>query len=242
MTSSKKNKVDLWFSLPTMIDDEAAMRRCYPLLSAAEHAQFKRFQFKADRKVYMITRALVRIVLSKYTTLSPTALRFEKNSYGRPRVASGCFQDPIHFSISHTRELVICAVASTEEIGVDTESFNREITLELAERYFATSEVKAIKELSGKDQHRRLLEHWTLKEAYIKARSHGFHLPIDGVAFEFEDYPQFRTVLDNKMGDTLTGWQFGHLAPINHHLVAYAVRFVNNLPLHFEVMEAVPFL
>lgn len=225
-----------------MIDDETATRRCYPLLSAAEHAQTEHFQFPADRMTYLVTRALVRVVLSKYAALSPPEWRFEKNAYGRPQVARDCVPDPIHFSISHTRELVICAVATTEEIGVDTESLGRQdISLELAERYFAASEIDAIKALPGQDQHRRILEHWTLKEAYIKARGQGMHLPIDGVAFAFGAGPHLSAVFDNSMGDTPTGWQFGHLAPINHHLVAYAVRPASDRPVRFEVMEEAPF-
>lgn len=231
-------KIDLWYAMPTMIDGETALRYCYPLLSAAEHAKIEHFQFPADRKTYLVTRALVRVVLSKYSSLAPAAWRFEKNAYGRPRVAKDCVPNPIHFNISHTRELVICAVASTEEIGVDTESLSRrEITLELAERYFAASEVDAIKALPGQDQHQRLLEHWTLKEAYIKARGRGLHLPIDGVAFAFGSGPRLSAVFDNSIGDTPAGWQFGHLAPINHHLVAYAVRPAGGCPVRFEVME-----
>lgn len=236
------NQIHLWYALPSRIDNATITRRCYPLLSAAERAQAERFQWAADRKTCLITRALVRTVLSKYVVLTPTAWQFEKNAYGRPLIARDCVTNPIYFSISHTRELVICAVASTDEIGVDTESLDRrDITLALAERYFAAAEVDTIKLLPERDRNRRLLEHWTLKEAYLKARGQGMYLPIDGVAFTFEPDALPSAAFDDRMGDTQTDWQFGHLAPINNHLIAYAVRTANPNPAHIEVINTAQF-
>lgn len=242
MTSAAPNKIDLWYARPATIDDDTAMHRCYPLLSAAEREQHGRFQFPADRKAYLITRALVRTVLSKYAPLSPPAWRFETNRYGRPLIARDCLAIPVHFSISHTRELIVCAIGPTEEVGVDTERLDRqEITLELAERYFATSELENIKALAGLEQHRRLLEHWTLKEAYTKARGQGLHLPLDGVAFAFESGNRIGASFDERVGDRAEAWQFGHLAPIDHHLIAYAARPAEPGALSVQARETTPF-
>jgi 4'-phosphopantetheinyl transferase len=111
----------------------------------------------------------------------------------------------------------------------------------MAKRYFAGLEVDAIEALPEPQRQRRLLEHWTLKEAYLKARGYGLHLPTDGAAFTFGSDRQISSAFDHRMGDTPAGWRFGHLAPIHNHLIAYAVRPAANHPLRVRILDALLF-
>jgi len=112
--------------------------------------------------------------------------RFVITQDGRPEISSE--GDPsLRFNLSNTPGLVVCAVVRHGEIGVDAESVGRAgAHLELAERYFAPTEVAALRTLPLPAQPRRFCEYWTLKESHLKARGAGLGLPVDRFAFLFD--------------------------------------------------------
>ena len=54
------------------------------ILSAEELAKQQRFVFAKDQHRYLVTRALVRIALSRFAALDPSEWCFIDNGYGRP--------------------------------------------------------------------------------------------------------------------------------------------------------------
>ena len=59
---------------------------------------------------------------------------------------------PLEFSLSHTRGLVVCAVALRDAVGVDVEWAGRESApLELARRFFAPAEAERLAKLPPED-------------------------------------------------------------------------------------------
>ena len=91
----------------------------------------------------------------------------------------------LRFNLSHTDGLVVCLVAVEREIGVDVEHTARagSVGIEIAERFSSPSEVAELRSLPFADQRSRFFDYWTLKEAYIKARGLGLHLPLDQFSF-----------------------------------------------------------
>ena len=75
-----------------------------------------------------------------------------------------------HFSISHTKDHVFCAL-SDEPVGIDAEEKNRKINLRLAEKILSPSE-KVRYEEAG-DKRAALLRLWVLKEAAAKLTGEG---------------------------------------------------------------------
>ena len=45
-----------------------------------------RFVFERDRRSFLMTRALVRTILSRYATVAPADWRFIANVHGRPEI------------------------------------------------------------------------------------------------------------------------------------------------------------
>lgn len=84
----------------------------------------------------------------------------------------------MHFNISHTTSLIACGIAMHAHIGIDIEEKKRNTTkniLSLARRYFTSSEIDYLAEISDLDAQRmEFLKLWTLKEAYVKALGMGF--------------------------------------------------------------------
>ena len=77
---------------------------------------------------------------------------------------------PYHFSISHTKRRVMCAI-SDRPIGIDIEELDRDIDLRLAEKILSPSE-RAEYDIA-EDKRLALLKFWVLKEAQVKCSGEG---------------------------------------------------------------------
>ena len=75
-----------------------------------------------------------------------------------------------HFSISHTKKHVFCAL-STRPVGLDAEEKDRKIDLRLAEKILSETEKNRYD--GAKDQREALLKFWVLKEASVKLSGEG---------------------------------------------------------------------
>ena len=116
------DKIELWLAFCDEIADERLLADYRRLLVEEERQKEARFHFARDRHRYLITRALVRSVLSRYSGVAPPDWRFVEDAYGRPQIVN---EDPaarrISFNISHTHNLVVLGVTCDRALGVDTE-------------------------------------------------------------------------------------------------------------------------
>ena len=85
---------------------------------------------------------------------------------GKPYFVTG----DLHFSISHTKNHVFCAL-SDGPVGLDAEEMDRDVNLRLAEKILSQSE-RARWEASA-DKRAALLRLWVLKEAAVKLSGEG---------------------------------------------------------------------
>lgn len=82
-----------------------------------------------------------------------------------------CFVDaPWHFSISHTKKHVFCAL-SHRNVGLDAEEMDRKIDLRLADKVLSEPEKRRFAEAA--DKRSALLKLWVLKEAAAKLSGEG---------------------------------------------------------------------
>jgi 4'-phosphopantetheinyl transferase len=196
------------------------------LLSEAEHQQHQRFHFERDRHRYLVTHALVRIVLSRYLRISPKDLVFATNSYGRPHLANvGAANSKLTFNISHTDSLIAIGIARDRALGVDVENILAvRDCVELAEHYFAPIEADALRNISPTRQADRFFEYWTFKESYIKARGMGLSLPLDKFSFQLQRDGAVEFEVDPRLDDTSQRWQFFQLRPRQQYILALCIE------------------
>jgi 4'-phosphopantetheinyl transferase len=204
------------------IRDEALLREYERLLSADERERRSRFVFPHDRHRFLVTRALVRTVLSTHADVAPADWTFVVNAYGRPEIAP---RHPgagiLSFSVSHTRSLIVLGVANGRALGVDTEHVRgRQAPAGVAERFFAPTEVAALRTLPEANQPRRFFECWTLKEAYVKARSMGLSLPLREFAVRFTGERGVALSVEGEEAGTASPWQLWQFSVEEDHLVA----------------------
>ena len=81
-----KNEAHVWFCCPDEITDPGQIAHYQSLLSKEEKKHHKRFLSEIDQHSYLVSHALIRSVLSKYTDLGPAEWQFKKNTHGRPEI------------------------------------------------------------------------------------------------------------------------------------------------------------
>ena len=221
-------------------DAHAQRDRYLSLLSADEHARMARLVFERDRRRFLLTRALVRTMLSRYASVAPEAWTFVANVHGRPELLDRAVGVPdLRFNISHTDGLIACAVTIGREVGVDVEHVGRRLTQDVAARFFAPQEVADLQALPTPDQPRMFFDYWTLKEAYIKARGFGLALPLADFAFRLSPPEPPTITFEPSLDDDPNTWQFVQDWPTPHHRLGLAVRRTRtDLPV--RIREVVP--
>lgn len=236
--------IHLWLCFYESIRDPALLNRYVGLLSTDELRQQRRFYFERDRHRYLVTRAMVRTVLSKYAPIAPKEWQFATNPYGRPEVANeDAGAQRIAFNLSHTSGLIVLGVARDRAIGVDVENAREQrAAVEIADRFFAPDEVAALRALSPAEQPQRFFELRTLKESYIKARGMGLSIPLDRFAFDVEDRGAIRLTLDPSLGDRPEHWAFTQLAPARGYLLAACIARAGGGVWPLQLRRTVPLL
>ena len=195
------------------------------LLSKDEEERMARLVFERDRRRFLLTRALVRTMLSRYASVAPEAWSFVTNVHGRPEILHRPAGVPdLRFNISHTEGLIACAVTIGREVGVDVEHIGRRLTYDVAGRFFAPSEVNDLEALPAEEQPRVFFDYWTLKEAYIKARGFGLALPLGDFAFKLSPPSAPVITIEPSLEDDAATWQFYQDWPTPQHRLGLAVR------------------
>lgn len=203
------------------------------LLTPEERARQQRPTIEKRRREVLLTRALVRTVLSGYTGADPLSWRFGAGEHGRPFIDGPADFD---FNLSHTDGMIVCLVAKAPMPGVDVEFMSRRGRLdEVAGHYFAASECAGLLSVPEAERRRRFFTYWTLKEAYIKARGTGLALPLDAFWFDVER-PEPTISFDARIEDDPAAWRFESLALSEDHLCGIALKTVETPSL--RVIEA----
>jgi len=220
-------EVHVWYVLTDEVADPALLAAYERLLRGDELARHRRLMIDRVRHEHLLTRALARTCLSRYTQVPPEAWAFEVNRWGRPEIADPADARWLRFNLSNTQGMVACAVARGLDVGVDVEYVERRTTpLEIADRFFSSHEVAALHRLEGEHaQRERFFDYWTLKESYIKARGMGLAIPLGDFSFHLDDDPQtVRISFAPTLEDDPSSWTFWRARPTPLHRIAAAVR------------------
>jgi 4'-phosphopantetheinyl transferase len=187
-----------------------------------EHAVAAR-RLENLRPQYLLTRALQRTVLSQYAPgVTPAQWRFTANDGAKPELATEFSALGLHFNLSHTARLVVMAVGR-QPMGIDTEYLAApRAPLDIADRFFTTTELADLVALPPADHARRFYTLWTLKEAWIKATGEGIAADLYGLSFEFDDPTRARAFQMSK--DDAGQWAFWQGGPGAEHTLALALR------------------
>ena len=92
----------------------------------------------------------------------------------------------LHFSITHTKTTVFCALSDTE-IGIDAEDLTRKVSPNLAEKILSPREYAQYETLPEAERNEALLRFWVLKEAEAKCSGLGLRGYPNHTEFSLND-------------------------------------------------------
>ena len=236
--STDPKRIDLWYA---RLDDFTAedQAACLRLLSGAERQRHDAFKSQDARLQYLAGRGLVRTTLSRYRDVVPDQWRFRANPHDRPFVDPELGIADLYFNLSHTHGLVVCAVGSIEEIGVDVERRDRNVGLdELAPVVLAPAELERFAKLPPADRPEFFFARWTLKEAYVKARGMGLALPVKDICLDMGDHSptmSFTSVID----DEPSRWRLWSLRLTEEHVAGIAAAPAGRLGVDVRKTRAI---
>jgi 4'-phosphopantetheinyl transferase len=162
------------------------MRGCYALylnssrldlLPAPEHPQLPPgevhvWRLELDPRRPRASHRELREVLARYLDEQAEAIELVEGKRGKPRLAPE--PPPLRFNLSHSGALVLVALSSDREVGVDVERVKPGRSFAaLAERALAPEEAAAVREAPESDRANVFYELWTRHEARLKCLGQG---------------------------------------------------------------------
>ena len=203
------SEIHLWHARQSDFEGASLEAACLHWLTPGELKRFQRFHFESHRQQLLLGRALIRVVLSQYCDTAPDAWQFIENPYGKPAIAPEQQGQPLFFNLSHSMDQLVLAVSRQEAIGIDIECVEKTRRVaQIAERYFAPSEVKDLMRLPQTEHLRRFYQLWTLKESYIKACGLGLAIPLRHFSYAFPGEDRISIKFASDRGDDPVRWQF----------------------------------
>jgi len=215
--------VHLWFA--TEDGGGRAADAAWPVhvLSSEEIERAERVRFEEDRRRQLLTRIMLRTVLSRYRPVRPEAWTFVADAHGKPRIGNLGTDAGLAFNLSHTRGLIVVAVTASGAVGIDVEMLHRR-AIGRWHKVLGPQEQRSLAGLEGDALRERFWEHWTFKEAYAKARGLGRFLPFSQLAFDLETPGRVAFDAAPMLREPAGPWTFAQWHPAPGCLVALCVQ------------------
>ena len=151
--------------------ERASRYRAY--LSADELTRADRCRTPHPQYQFVITRAILRMLLSRYMKVRPAQLQFETQLKGKPALITAS-SFPIQFNVSHTRGMALIALTTQHAVGIDVEWTDRNVQdRDIAQRYFSARESAYLASQAPLERTSKFFSFWTCKEAYLKMQGKG---------------------------------------------------------------------
>ena len=142
------------------------------------------FRDSLEEQRFVRAHVALRAILAEYCPYHPAQFSFGYNTFGKPHLDTAS-QRWLRFSIAHSTDQLLCAIAKNREVGVDLERIDTAIPIdELARSFFTPREQTLLQSLPLLQRQRTFFAYWTRKEAVVKAHGMGLSLPLD--SFEID--------------------------------------------------------
>ena len=174
--------------LYTSIDEDNHQKlvdNYFPKFSVEFQTKIKRYRRWQDAQLSLLGRILLVKGLEQMNcSFDESNLRY--TSFNKPYLES----NDINFNISHSGELVVCALTKIVDIGIDIEKIES-IKISDFKSQMTNNEWMLISE--SKDTKLSFFDYWTQKEAVIKAHGNGLSIPLK--SFEIKNN---KTTIDSE--------------------------------------------
>lgn len=139
------------------------------IVDRSERIRSAKFSRSRDANHFIVRRSCLRLVLSYYIDISPEAIRFDYNQYGKPFIANERF----FFSTSCSGQYAVIAIMKDYECGIDIESVKYHFKEGEHEFFLSPFEREQLQHIAIEDRNLFLLHKWVQKEAVLKTLGTG---------------------------------------------------------------------
>lgn len=156
----------------------------YSLMTESRKARVDGLRFDNDKKRTVFGEMLAKKSLAQIAHIDAENIQIETGLNGKPYAKD----IQMYFSISHSTQLVVCAVDS-KPVGIDVEKIKR-VNLSIAKRICTDDDLVFLfgkmpeesdySDNENKDILLRFFKLWTAKEAYVKMKGSGIR---DGLLY-----------------------------------------------------------
>ncbi|WAS05362.1 4'-phosphopantetheinyl transferase superfamily protein [Gloeomargaritales cyanobacterium VI4D9] len=156
----------------------AFLRELRKILTPEDWAKINYFSQPKIRERLILSRGLLRVLLSHFLGVKPTELQFKTNPWGKLYLVNYGLQ----FNLSHSGSALVFALGEGYSVGVDVEQIRPlQCPHRLIQRYGTLGEQTHWQRLPPQARQKYFLELWVAKEAYSKALGTG----LTGMLGEF---------------------------------------------------------
>jgi len=193
-------------------------KNLYPLDSLStilhrdEIARANRYLRKEDHDRFIISRASLRHILSKYTGKEPEVIVFELEPNRKPYIPGA----DIQYNLSDSGDQILIAVARTP-VGVDVEYIKPKFYYDtILPLNFNQAEINFINET---DSSHRFYTLWTRKEAILKATG-------IGLTDRLKQIPSLdgKTMIDGELISTQSNWKLRSFMTSDDYMATIATN------------------
>jgi 4'-phosphopantetheinyl transferase len=147
-------------------------------------AELRRRERHPDPGRFTLGRCLIRTVVGKRLGIAPQDVELDSScvrcggDHGKPRTPAAPW---LHFSLSHSEDVAMLAVAEYSWVGVDIEAAFPLPADQAASKLLNAAELAEYRRVPPEDRQRVLRSYWTCKEAVLKTTGAGLTVPLTSI-------------------------------------------------------------
>jgi 4'-phosphopantetheinyl transferase len=196
-----KGDIHIWTVSVDMPENQ--VERLQSVLTAEEKTKASFYKFESAQHSYIVTKSVLRILLSAYLDTNPADIVLGAHKKGKPYLVS---DTSIFFNISNSHDICVYAFSREAEVGIDIEKIRDLPDIDLLIEKNLTSREKKYFQKDPDNKLTRFFQFWTFKESYLKAIGEGMRLTPENLEFSLEDGTiKLRSV---NYGFDAANWQF----------------------------------
>lgn len=163
----------VYYAILTQPLNDLDFKRYLDQMPSAIQQKIGRYKNWEDAHTSLIGKLLLIQALQDSGFAETDLSQLTYNEFGRPSIPGA-----MDFNISHSENLVLCAVSANGTIGIDVEAVK---PIDKSDFYncWTPAEAKAI--YGNPEDDTAFYSHWTKKEAVVKAIGNGLNIPLTDI-------------------------------------------------------------
>ena len=230
------NDVHVWHVRLNQTDGR--VQQLQQILSGDERIRAERFHFDRDRRRFIVSQGMLRLIIGDYIEMEPSRLQFYSGHRGKPYLVHGLGNVPLQFNLTHSKDIALYAFTCTREIGIDVEYLSdMPDAEEIALTTFSSLENKMLQSLPKHQRLEAFFNCWVRKEAYIKAIGNGLYHALDQFDVSLAPGEPTRLLSIEGSAEQASGWFMKSLIPEDGYVAALAVKGGDFYPSYWKYPE-----